>query len=124
MTKEYLDSLSELMKRVAPSGFSHVTLEYRHFFSGAALYANGKICATLTPKGFAIKLPEKNREKLLKEGKARKLRYFPKAPIKKDYILLSNAVFDDLKSLRSYIKMSVEYVMKKKKINRRTASVV
>ena len=114
MAGEYLERLSELMKRVAPSGFSNVKLECKHFFSGAALYANGKICATLTPKGFAIKLPEKNIKKLLKEGKAKKLRYFPKAPIKKDYIVLSNAMTDDLKILRHYIKMSVKNITKEK----------
>ena len=113
MTKEHLGRLSELMKRVAPRGFRNVKFECHHFFSGAALYVNGKISATLTPQGFAIKLPEKNREKLLKAGKAKKLRYFLKAPIKQDYILLSNAVFNDLKSLRGYIKMSVEHVTKK-----------
>ena len=113
MAKEYLERLSELMKRVAPSGFSNVKLECKHFFIGAALYANGKICATLTPKGFAVKLPEKNIEKLLKEGKAKKLLYFPKAPIKKNYAILPKAMSNDLKSLRYYIKMSIEYVTKK-----------
>ncbi len=113
MVQEFVERLSELMMRAAPSGFSNFTLECKHFFSGAALYANGKIYATLTPKGFAIKLPEKNREKLLSEGKAKKLRYFSKAPIKKEYILLSKAVFDDLKSLQGYIKISIEYVQKK-----------
>ena len=113
MAGEYLERLSELMKRVAPSGFSNIKLECKHFFSGAALYANGKICATLTPQGFAIKLPEKDRGKLLQGGKAKKLRYFPKAPIKKDYVILSKAISDDLKSLRYYIKMSIEPVTKK-----------
>ena len=108
MAKEHLERLTKLIKRLAPSGFSNVKLECKHFFSGAALYANSKICATLTPKGFAIKLPEKNIEKLLKEGKAKKLRYFPKAPIKNDYAILSKELTDDLKILRYYIKMSIK----------------
>ena len=97
-----------------PNKLKSIKLECKHFFSGAALYTNGKICATLTPKGFAIKLPGKNIKKLLKEGKAKKLRYFPKAPIKKDYILLSNAMTDDLKILRHYIKMSIKNITKKR----------
>ena len=52
-------------------------------------------------------------EKLLKEGKAKKLRYFLKAPIKKDYVVLSKAMSDDLKSLCYYIKMSIGHVTKK-----------
>lgn len=78
------------------------------------LFANGKICATLSPTGFAIKLPEKNREKLLNEEKAKKLRYFSKAPIKKDYIILSKAMTDDLKVLCYYINMSIKHITKER----------
>ena len=113
MAKEYLEKLSGLIKKTMPNQFKSIKLECKHFFSGAALYANGEICVTLTPKGFAIKLPEKNMEKLLKEGKAKKLRYFLKAPIKKDYVVLSKAMSDDLKSLCYYIKMSIGHVTKK-----------
>ena len=112
MAKEYLEKLSSLIKKQVPSQHKNVKFECKHFFSGAALYANGKICVTLTPKGFAIKLPENIREKLLKEGKAKKLRYFPKAPIKKDYIVLSNPMTDDLKILRHYIKISIRNITK------------
>lgn len=112
MTKEYLEKLSELTKWTSFSGFKEIKLEVKHFFSGAALYANGKICATLTPKGFAINLPKNIRDKLLKEGKAKKLRYFPKAPIKKDYVILPKAMTDDLKILSYYIKMSINNVIK------------
>ena len=113
MAKEYLERLSKLIEQVATSQSSYVKLEVKHFFSGAAVYVNEKIFMTLTPVGLAIKLPEKNIEKLLKEGKAKKLRYFPKAPIKKDYAILPKAMSNDLKSLRYYIKMSIEHVTKK-----------
>ena len=108
MAGEYLEKLSALIKKAVPNQLKSIKLECRHFFSGAALYANGKICVTLTPKGFAIKLPENIRKKLLKEGKAKKLRYFPKAPVKKDYVILPKAMTDDLKSLRYYIKISIK----------------
>ncbi len=112
MAKEYLEKLSELTKRISLRGLKNIKLEVKHFFSGAALYINGKIYATLTPKGFAIKLPEKNREKLLKEGKAKRLRYFPKAPIKKNYILLPKAITNDLEIFSYYIKMSINNIIK------------
>ena len=113
MAKEYLEKLSTLIKKIVPNKLKSIKLECKHFFSGAALYANGKICTTLSPKGFAIKLPENIRKKLLKEKKAKKLRYFPKAPIKKGYVVFSKSLSDDLKSLRYYIKISIEYVTKK-----------
>ena len=114
MAKKYLEKLSSLIKKIVPNQFKSIKLECKHFFSGAALYANGKICATLSPKGFAIKLPKNIRKKLLKEGKAKKLRYFSKAPVKKDYIILPNAITDDLKALRHYIKMSIKNITKEK----------
>ena len=114
VAKEYLEKLSTLIKKTVPNQLKNIKLECKHFFSGAALYANGKICATLTPKGFAIKLPEKNMKKLLKGGKAKKLRYFSKAPIKKDYVVLPNAMTDDLKIFGHYIKMSIKNITKER----------
>ena len=62
-------------------------IEIKHFFSGAAAYAQGRICITLTPVGLAMKLPKNSQARLLKAG-GKVLRYFPKAPIKKDYVVL------------------------------------
>ena len=67
MAKEYLDQLSEIMKQATARRFKDVNLECKHFFSGAAVYADGRICISLTPVGFAIKLPETSRDVLLKE---------------------------------------------------------
>ena len=66
---------------------------------------------SLTPVGFAIKLPEESRNTLSKEQGAKPLRYFPKGPIKKDYVVLPKAVLNDMKALRNWVKVSVEYVV-------------
>ncbi len=60
----------------------------KRFFSGAALYANGKICASLTPVGLAFKLPQSRCENIIEEGKAEPLKYFERSPTKRGYILL------------------------------------
>lgn len=99
------------MKQATARRFKDVNLEYKHFFSGAAVYANGRICISLTPAGFAIKLPEKSREVLLKEKGTKSLRYFPKGPIKKDYVVLSKAMVKDMKLLRSWVKVTIEYAL-------------
>ena len=78
MAKKYLEKLSSLIKKTVPNQLKSIKLECKHFFSGAALYANGKICATLTPKGFAIKLPENIRKKLLIEKKQKNFAIFLK----------------------------------------------
>jgi hypothetical protein len=110
VAEEYLGRLSALIEKAA-SGKIKNSLECKHFFSRAAVYAKGRICMSLTPVGFAIKLPEESRNTLIKEQGAKALRYFPKGPIKKDYVVLPKAVLSDMKALRNWVKVSVEYVV-------------
>ena len=110
MTKEYLEQLSALVKQANSGDFKGVSLECKHFFSGAAVYANGRICMSFTPVGFAIKLPEKSRNALMEQEGAKPLRYFPKGPIKKEYVILPEAVMNDPGALRRWIRAGVEYV--------------
>lgn len=111
MAAKYLERLTDLLQKIAPGEFEGVKLECKHFFSGAAVYADGKICVSLTPVGFAIKLPEKSRIALLKKEGAKLLRYFPKGPIKRGYVVLPKAILNDTKSLRHWLKISVGYVL-------------
>ena len=109
MTKEYLEKLSAFIDSAASDCFEDQSLECKHFFSGAALYADERICISLTPVGLALKLPEKTRNRLLKNKTAVPLRYFPKAPIKKDYVLFPNGIEKGKRTLYKYVKESVEY---------------
>jgi TfoX/Sxy family transcriptional regulator of competence genes len=117
MAQEYFDRLSALMEEVTPGMSIAADLEIKHFFSGAAVYADGRICMSITPAGFAVKLPEPLRNALLKEKGTGKLRYFPKAPIKKDYVVLSETILSDKDVLRYWLKQSIEYVLKLPKSN-------
>ena len=111
MAKEYLEKLTEILKRATARRFASVKFECKHFFSGAAVYADGRICILLTPAGFAIKLPEEQRKILLRKRGTKCLRYFPKAPIKKDYVLLPVSMINDTKELRKLVKLTIEYVL-------------
>ena len=111
MAKEYLEKLTEILKRATARRFASVKFECKHFFSGAAVYADGRICISLTPAGFAIKLPEEQRKILLRKRGTKCLRYFPKAPIKKDYVLLPVSMINDTKELRKLVKLTIEYVL-------------
>ncbi|MCH8921478.1 MAG: TfoX/Sxy family protein [Chloroflexi bacterium] len=110
MAKEYVEKLSELMSRATAGKFKNVDLECKHFFSGAAIYANGRICITLTSVGLAVKLPEKSRNALMRHNGTKQLRYFPKGPVKKDYIVLPEAMINDIETLRHWVEVSIEYV--------------
>ena len=126
MAQEYFDRLSGLMQEVTASMSIRADLEIKHFFSGAAVYADGRICISLTPAGLAVKLPEPLRNDLLQEKGTKRLRYFPKAPIKKDYVVLSKAILINMDVLRFWLERSIEYVLtlpkpKKKKATKKIA---
>lgn len=110
MAKKYLVPLAELLDKATVTNVKNSSLECKHFFSGAAVYVNGKICMSLTPAGFALKLPEKLRNKLLQEKRVTPLRYFSKAPIKKDYVVLPERMLNNTKIFRYWVKKSIEYV--------------
>ncbi len=109
MTKEYLHELTALLQATT-SHETNVKLECEHFFSGAAVYADGKICMSLTPVGLAIKLPQELRTTLVEEHGARPLRYFPQGPVKKDYVVLPQVMLGDPKALRRWVNASIKYV--------------
>ena len=109
MTQEHLQQLTTLMQQATAGRFADVTLEYKHFFSGAAVYADGRICMSLTPAGFALKLPEAERDILMNEPGAKHLRYFPNGPVKKDYVVLPETMLNDANALRHWVKTSIEY---------------
>lgn len=110
MAEPYLTQLQQIVAQIEPRPAEKTTLETKHFFSGAALYANGKICASLSPAGFALKLPQDTRQNLLAERKGTEFRFFPNGPIKQDYVSLSNAVLEDQERFQDLIYLSVRYV--------------
>jgi len=58
MAKQYFEHLTKLIEALGINAETSKVIEVKHFFSGAAPYANGTICASLSPIGLAYKLPE------------------------------------------------------------------
>jgi hypothetical protein len=87
MAKEYLEQLTKLIEALELEADTVHEIAVKHFFSGAALYVNGKICASLSPVGLALKLSEAEANQHISTGNAIPLKYFPKGKIKKDYVL-------------------------------------
>jgi hypothetical protein len=87
MAHPYLEQLQNLIRPVDPGDSELVC---KHFFSGAALYADEKICALLTPAGLAFKLGEKRSEELISSQVAVPLCGSADIPRKGDYVLFSD----------------------------------
>ena len=90
MARVYLDKLTRLIADLKIQNEVKAQLEPRHFFNGAALYADNSICASWSPAGLAFKLPESQVTQLIASGNARPLKYFDKGPVKKNYALFEN----------------------------------
>ncbi len=110
MAKEYLEKLEALLAPAVRKLPPEVRLEVKHFFSGAAAYADGRICITLTPVGLALKLPEDSRARLEKKG-AKPLRYFPDGPIKKDYVVVPRSYREDRRKLAIWARKSIDHAL-------------
>jgi hypothetical protein len=87
IAEPYLTELVHLAEQWTQADDRLGVLECRHFFSGAAVYRIGSIVASLTPVGLAFKVRDEVRQTLIQSGRAAQLRYFPNAPIKRDYVL-------------------------------------
>lgn len=111
MAEPYFEQLSRIVDQLGPVSPENVTLETKHFFSGAALYANGKICASLSPAGFAVKLPEEVRLSLIDEGKGKEFRFFESGPIKREYVVLSTEIIRNRETLHGLIALSARYAV-------------
>ena len=110
MAQPYFEGLSQIIDELGPLPTKRVTLEIKHFFSGAAVYADGKICATLSPAGFALKLPPGRRQSLIDEREGEEFRFFTKGPIKREYVALSDSIMRDRQTLRVLIGESIHFV--------------
>jgi len=106
MAHPYLEQLQSLV-RTELRGDAELTC--KHFFSGAALYANGKICASLSPAGLAFKLGKKRSEELIASQVAVPLCYFEGAPTKSNYVLFSDPDELTSSSICAYFSESIQY---------------
>ncbi|MGI9528300.1 MAG: hypothetical protein ACR2NG_01190 [Acidimicrobiia bacterium] len=100
MAQPYLTDLSVMASVWMNEDDRIGELECRHFFSGAAAYRNDSIVASLTPVGLALKVSTGDRDRLLASGRASELRYFPHAPVKRDYVVFPASSVEPREAVR------------------------
>ena len=98
----YCEKLTNLLSTLDIGDEPGVEVTVRHYLNGAAVYANGAICASWSPVGLAFKLPADEAAELLAGGQVRPLKYFAKRPIKKGYVLFDNPESKQQSELRGY----------------------
>lgn len=108
MAKEYFEKLSRLVSTLKIGTEVDDRIEVRHFFSGAALYAEGVICVSWSPVGLAFKLPEEEVASLINSGAAKPLKYFAKGHVKKGYALFEVPEGSKPERWRAYFVKAIE----------------
>jgi TfoX/Sxy family transcriptional regulator of competence genes len=76
-------------------------------FGGVMSYAGGKVFASLSDVGLALKLHGADREALLALEGAKPLRYEPDAPASKSYVVIPDDLLTDRDVLGGWIRRSV-----------------
>jgi TfoX/Sxy family transcriptional regulator of competence genes len=109
MAEPYLAKLTEVLSSARLQIGDPIRFQCKHFFSGAALYANGKICASLGPAGFGLKLPATLRAELLVAGEGSEFRFFADGPAKTEYLAIRESVLADPDALRQLLAASAHY---------------
>jgi len=107
---KYLEALNKLIDETNIKAEINSIIETKHFFSGAALYHNQKLCASLSPVGLAFKLADDEVESLINSGKAQALRYFPTGHIKKGYALFVDPDLSQIALWKTYLLKANEHV--------------
>lgn len=110
MTKEFIARLDSIIGEMGRALPADVAIDGKRFFSGAAAYADGRIFASLTPTGLAVKLDAPDRDALLQLG-GNPLRYFPKAPIKKSNVVVPDNLAANSDLLKPWLARSVAYAL-------------
>ena len=110
MAKVYYEKLSQLLADLDIVDEVGIELETKHFFSGAAVYANKVICASWSPGGLAFKLSGPEVKRLLTSGKAKPLKYFENGHIKEGYAMFENPESSKKSRWKSYFLKAIEQV--------------
>lgn len=108
MANQYPEQLRTYLSQVDLA--DDYDIQVKPFFGGAAAWANGKICLSLTKVGFAVKLPAADRRELLQLDGAQELQYFPNAPVKKAYAVLPHDIVNDPDRLRHWVIKAIAFV--------------
>src|SRR5436309_8093082 len=117
---------AELQKQLESAAPPEIELRFKPMFGGIGGYADGRMFASLSDVGLALKLGEADRDALLKLKGAKPLQYAPDVPPSKPYVVVPETMLSDRHALRSWIAKSAAFVktaVKKKPAARKAGRV-
>jgi len=110
-------ALQATLERAAPP---ELELTFRPMFGGIMGYASGKVFASLSDVGLALKLSGDDHAALLAVEGAKPLQYEPGTPISKSYVVVPEAMLGNPEQLRGWIARSAAGLAPKRTHKRKT----
>jgi TfoX/Sxy family transcriptional regulator of competence genes len=94
---------ADLKKAMEAAMSSNVVWRFRPMFGGIGVYANDRMCVSLSDIGLAVKLTGGAHAALLALKGAKPLQYEPGAPFSKTYVVVPDAMLGDRKALGHWL---------------------
>ena len=112
MENKYLNEITTLLKQARPKLSTTHKLEFKNIFGAVGGYINGRIFASCGKFGVAFRLPPDTLGSLFQKKEAKRLKYFPKGHIKKEYGILSKSIFQNKRQFKKLMDESIKFVLK------------
>jgi len=100
---------AKLQSHVEAAAPPDIELRFKPMFGGIGVYADGRMCISLSDVGLALKLGEADRARLLKLKGAKPLQYEPDAPPSKSYVVVPGSMLTDRAALGRWIAASAAF---------------
>ncbi len=100
---------AKLQSHVEAAAPPDIELRFKPMFGGIGVYADGRMCISLSDVGLALKLGNADRARLLKLKGAKALQYEPDAPPSKSYVVVPDAMLTDRTELGRWIAISAAF---------------
>jgi TfoX/Sxy family transcriptional regulator of competence genes len=100
---------ARLQSHVEAAAPPNIELRFKPMFGGIGVYADGRMCISLSDVGLALKLGEAERAELLKLKGAKPLQYEPSAPPSKSYVVVPASMLTDRAALGRWIAVSAAF---------------
>ena len=111
MSKEEIESMRNAVELAAENLPPDIELTFRSMFGGMGGSVRGRMFASLSNIGLALKLPESEQPGLLAEEGAAYLQYEPDAPVSKSYVVVPSGFLSDTARLAPWVEKSVKYAL-------------
>ena len=108
---KYFDEVTAFLKQARPRLTTTHQLTFKNVFGAVAGYIDGRIFISCGKFGVALRLPPDALDDLFKQDGVKRLKYFPRGHIKKEYAVLPKRILDDQHQFRKLVDESINYVL-------------